>query len=388
MKRLLRFAALALLILLVLLGVNAWILDKETKPAEVNAPGGKLTQSETYELQYVDHPATGSSPEGEPIVLLHCYTCSLRWWDQLVPLLNKNHRVITFDLLGHGGSEKPTGGYEIETQAAAIAETLSQELGITSATIVGHSMGGLVATSLAEQSSDLADRVVLIDVPAQSGEVQLPATAHVATWPLIGEALWRVKFGSMIKSASERSFAPGTDVSEVFPGQPNRVVDDVDAMTYKSFKESQAASDDFLDHGGVLSRLTATGVPVLAIMGTEDQILDIDDVLPKYEAIPGARLVPIDDAGHSPNVEQPQETADQILSFVGNAPLVTPPEEGDGGNGGGNDKGNGNGGGSGGGGGGGSGGGGGGSGGGGGGGNKGDGDSGNGSKGDGGGNGE
>lgn len=334
MRRLLRFGLLALLVLLALLGVNAWILDKETKPAEVNAPGGKLTDSEAYELQYVDHPATGSGPEGEPIVLLHCYTCSLRWWDQMVPLLNENHRVITFDLLGHGGSEKPTGGYEIETQAAAIAEALSQQLGVTSATIVGHSMGGLVATSLAEQSSDLADRVVLIDVPAQSGDAHLPATAGMASWPVIGEALWRIKFSAMIKNAAKRSFAPGTDVSEVFPGQPNRVVDDVDAMTFKSFEESQAAADDFLDHGGVPSRLTATGVPTLVIMGTEDQILDTDEVLSQYEAIPGARLVPIDGAGHSPNVEEPQETADQILSFVGNAPLVTPPEGGGDGGGG------------------------------------------------------
>ncbi len=50
-------------------------------------------------------------------------------------------------------------------------------------------------------------------------------------------------------------------------------------------------------------------------MGTGDQILDIDDVLPKYEAIPGARLVPIDDAYHSPNADQ-AVIADQILSFV------------------------------------------------------------------------
>lgn len=348
MRRALKLGAIAGLILLALLGVNAYILDKETKPAAIDAPGGKLTsallEDSSLDLQYVDHPATGPGAEGEPIVLLHCYTGSLRWWDQLVPLLNRNHRVITFDLLGHGGSEKPTSGYEIENQAAAIAAALNG-LGVTSAAVVGHSLGGLVATSLREQASDLVDSVTLIDVPAASGDVSLPTTAKLATWPVLGEALWRVKPDSLVNSSAERSFAPGANVTEVFPGEPDRVVDDLGAMTYKSFEQSATAADDFLDHGGVPSRLRAVGGPVMVIMGAEDQILDADQVLAQFEVVPGVRAVTIEDAGHSPNVEQPQEVADQILSFVG----VAPPEPigpggggaGGGGGGGGGDSGGG-----------------------------------------------
>jgi len=340
-RRFLKIAALALAVLLVLLGVNAYVLNQETKPAEVNAPGGELTadisEDQPLDLQYVDHPATGGGPEGEPIVLLHCYTCSLRWWDQMVPLLNDGHRVITFDLLGHGGSEKPTSGYEIENQAAAVAAALNG-LGVTSATVVGHSLGGLVATSLREQASDLVDKVVVVDSPASSGQADLPLTAKIATWPVLGEALWRVKLGSMIKRSAERDFAPGTDVSEVFPDQPDRVVDDVDAMTYRSFSESASAADDFLDHGGLPSRLRAVGGAVMVIMGSEDQILDPDEVLGQFEVVPGVRAVTIEGAGHSPNVERPEETAEQIISFVGDAPLVAP-EEPPGSGGGGNDQG-------------------------------------------------
>jgi len=329
MRRLLKIAGVALIVLVALLAINAYILDKETKPAAVNAPGGKLTadlaEDQPLNLQYVDHPATGPGPEGEPIVLLHCYTCSLRWWDQLVPLLNEDHRVISFDLLGHGGSEKPTSGYEIENQAAAIATALN-ELGVSSATVVGHSLGGIVATSLREQASDLVDKVVLIDSPAASGEADLPTTAKLGTWPVLGEALWRLKLNSMVKSAAARSFAPGTDVSEVFPDQPDRVVDDLDAMTYRSFSESAQAADDFLDHGGLPSRLRAVGGDVLVMMGAEDQILDAGEVLDQFGVVPGARLVTIDDAGHSPNVEQPQQTADQILDFIGVTPPLRPPQ--------------------------------------------------------------
>ena len=58
---------------------------------------------------------------GAPIVLLHCYGCSLHWFDELAPLLARRHRVIRIDLLGHGGSQKPGSGYEIDEQAALVA---------------------------------------------------------------------------------------------------------------------------------------------------------------------------------------------------------------------------------------------------------------------------
>jgi pimeloyl-ACP methyl ester carboxylesterase len=46
---------------------------------------------------------------GAPIVLLHCFACSLHRWDRVVPLLERRHRVVRLDLLGFGGPEKPKG---------------------------------------------------------------------------------------------------------------------------------------------------------------------------------------------------------------------------------------------------------------------------------------
>ena len=51
------------------------------------------------------------------VVLLHGFACSIRWWDRMVAALARDHRVIRFDLLGHGGSEKPKDGYSMENQA-------------------------------------------------------------------------------------------------------------------------------------------------------------------------------------------------------------------------------------------------------------------------------
>lgn len=314
MRRALRIGIVAVVVLVALLVVNAIVLDSQTRSAEVNAAGGELIEVNGVTLQYTDQAATDPGREGEPIVLLHCYSCSGRWWQKLIPLLSEHHRVVTFDLVGHGGSEKPSSGYEIGAQSAAVAAAMN-ELGLRQATVIGHSMGGLVATSLAEQSSELVDRVVLIGTPAESGDGNLPFLAKLSRTPVIGEALWRVKLGSMVKSSYGDAFAPGTDVSEMFEN-PDQVVEDLGDMTYKSYKESHAGSEEFLDGGSVPARLRATGVPVLAIDGTEDQILDADEVLAAMQTVPGARIVPIEGVGHSPNVEAPEETADAVLPFV------------------------------------------------------------------------
>ncbi len=323
MRRALKLLLLVVVVLIALGIVNALVLDSQTKPAEVTADGGKIESASSVDLQVFDSPATGPGPEGAPIVLLHCFGCSSQWWKPILPQLNERHRVIRIDLLGHGGSEKPQSGYEIPTQSAAIAEALNS-LGVQGATVVGHSLGGMVATSLAETASELVDRIVLIGTPSESGEADLPFTEKLIRVPVVGQGVWRLRLDAMIRRGYGSAFAPGTDVSEVFPGDPDRVVDDNRAMTYDSFTESSQRADDYLEEQPIASRLAATGVPIMWIDGSEDQILDATAVSEEFHAVPGAITKLIDGIGHSPAAEAPEETAKLILDFAGVAPPATP----------------------------------------------------------------
>lgn len=319
MRRALK-ALLTILVVLIALGVvNALVLDSQTQPAAVSGDGGRIESVSSVDLQVFNSPATGPGAEGAPIVLLHCFGCSSQWWNPMLAALNERHRVIRIDLLGHGGSEKPQSGYEVAAQGAAVAEALNS-LGVTGATVVGHSLGGMVATSVAETASELVDRIVLIGTPSESGEASLPFTENAVRTPLIGQAVWRLRLDSMIRSGYESAFAPGTDVSGVFPGDPDRVVDDNRAMTYDSFTGSSERAGDYLDEQSIASRLTATGVPLLWIDGSADQILDAAAVAEEFHAVPGAITKLIDGVGHSPNVEAPGATAKLILDFAGVAP--------------------------------------------------------------------
>ena len=108
--------------LIVLLLLNAVVVSNATKDAYVRDTGARLIETSSGTLQVLEQ----GNPQGTPIVLVHCYTCSMNWWDDLAPLLERDHRVIRVDLLGHGGSDKPSAGYSIEDQATAVAEALAK----------------------------------------------------------------------------------------------------------------------------------------------------------------------------------------------------------------------------------------------------------------------
>ena len=296
------------LALAVLLALNAVVTSKETKGAEVTVPGGRILELPGGDLQVVDRgPRNGS-----PIVLLHCFTCAIDWWDEMSPHLERNHRVIAVDLLGHGGSEKPSSGYTISNQASLVAEALAR-LRVRDAEVVGHSLGGAVAVDLADQSPQLVDRVVIIDTRSSTqDEGDLGFVAGLGFAPVIGEAFWRTKLDFAVRKGLEIAFAPGYDVPDAF-------VKDVERMTYSAYDDSPADFDDYTAEETLAERVAATGKPLMVIMGAEEQIIeDPRAALDNYRAAaPDAVTKLIAGAGHSPNVEKPAQTAVLVLGFIG-----------------------------------------------------------------------
>lgn len=298
MRRLL----LGLLVLLaVALAVNTVVTDRDTEQARadtgriVDLPGGDLQVRE-------------DGPRDAPaVVMLHGFACSLHWWDQMTPALARDHRVVRFDLLGHGGSEKPKKGYGMESQARLVAAALDR-LGVRRADVVGHSMGGSVATALAEQRPALVESIVILDSPSKSGDAELPFTARMGFVPVLGQAIKRVVPDGMVRDGLESAFADGFDV-------PDRFVEDFRDMTYTSYDDSHRGSDDYSKESGLAERLADESVPLLVVFGSEDELVDPNSAQ-GYRRVPGARVVVLDGVGHSPHVERPAATARLIADFI------------------------------------------------------------------------
>jgi pimeloyl-ACP methyl ester carboxylesterase len=289
-----------------LLVLNALSIDHETKPATVTEAGGKLVDVGSGQLEVVE-----SGPKaGTPIVLIHCFTCAINYWDGMIPRLARRHRVVAMDLLGHGGSEKPASGYSVPDQANAVAEVLGK-LGVRDAEVVGHSLGGPVAIALAEQSPQLVDRLVAIDSIPDTSFGDVGFIGELPFRPVIGQALWRIKPDFTIRDGLEVAFAPGFPVPDAF-------VEDVKRMTYNAYSGSHDGFDDYTGEKSLPERAAAIGKPLLAIMGAEERIAkDPGQALAAYrEAYPDAETKLIVGAGHSPNVEKPAVTAALVLGFA------------------------------------------------------------------------
>jgi len=297
-----------LVALAVLLGVNALIVDGETEGAQVTVAGGRLLDLPGGEIQVRE-----SGPRnGSPIVLIHCFTCAIDWWDRVLPMLERRHRVIAVDLLGHGGSEKPGSGYTPPNQAEVIAEALSQ-LDVRRAEVVGHSLGGSVSVALAEEAPELVDRVVIIDTAPDHSRSSLGFVPGLAFAPVVGEFLWNIKPDFAVRDGLGVAFAPGFDVPDAF-------VDDVKRMTFTAYDESPSGSEDYVDEIPLDERMKRTGLPLMVLMGAEEQIIDGPaGALAEYaKTVPNVETHLIAGSGHSPAVEKPAQTARLILDF--NAP--------------------------------------------------------------------
>jgi pimeloyl-ACP methyl ester carboxylesterase len=293
--------------LAVLLAVNALVTEGQTKSAEVNEPGGRVLHLRGGDVQVVER-----GPRDAPTILLvHCFSCAINWWDGMIPRLDSSHRVIAVDLLGHGGSEKPSSGYTIPNQADLVAGALGR-LGAHNVEAVGHSLGGSVVTALAERSPELVERVVIVDTPPTHQETSLGLIANAAFAPVIGPALWQIKPDFAVRKGLAVAFAPGFDV-------PDEFVEDVKRMTYTSYHDSPSGSDDYSKEGGLDRRMRASGKPLMVLMGAEEQIIEDPAArLAEYRrTYPGTTTKLIQGAGHSPNVEKPAETAALVLSFDG-----------------------------------------------------------------------
>ena len=309
--------------IVVLLLLNALVVSNETKSAYVRDEGARLIDTSGGTLQVLDQ----GNPQGSPIVLLHCATCSMDWWGHLAPLLERDHRVIRVDLLGMGGSDKPGSGYSIDDQASAVAEALAK-LHVVGATVVGHSLGGSVAVALAEQSPQLATRLVIIDQSPEDGFEHESLGEDLAGWPVIGQAIARlvqIAPASTIRDEYDQAFAPGFNISSGFDN-PDQPVDDLRAMTYTAVRDTVDDEQSFVDQAPLDQRLRNLHVPVTVIFGAEDAIYDAQAAIARYRAnVPGVETHMIPGAGHSPNVEKPARVAPLILAFAQPPPAPKQP---------------------------------------------------------------
>ena len=102
--------------------------------------------------------------EGELVILLHGFPEFWYSWRHQIPALAKHFKVVVPDLRGYNDSDKPKGGYDLDTLSADIGGLVAS-LGYLKAHIVGHDWGGAIAWNLAQKFPNVLDRLAVLNAP-------------------------------------------------------------------------------------------------------------------------------------------------------------------------------------------------------------------------------
>jgi 3-oxoadipate enol-lactonase len=241
--------------------------------------------------------------EGAPVLLVHGLGYTRQGWGPLRELLARRYRVLSYDNRGIGESEIPPGPYTVDELAEDAVDVL-EAAGAGRAHVIGASLGGMVAQLLAAERPACVDRLVLVGTtPGGAGAYPLPqqTLALMAEAPSLAPDVALRRF-------VENALAPGSPlVDEVFAYRQQHPPDPAGWA-------AQAAAGATWDADGRLGRIAA---PTLVVAGTADAVVDPRNAQLLADAIPGAKLELIEDAGHLPFWERAEEFAALVERFLG-----------------------------------------------------------------------
>lgn len=260
-----------------------------------------------------------------PVLLIHGLgSAGYLEWRFTLPALAERYRVFAPDLPGFGRSDRPPDGYGIPLFSRVVEEYVRRRR--IKPVLVGASMGGRVALEVALRRPETVEKLVLVNsLGVVRPNVQpfyplmlVPGVGE-RVLGLVREGLHRVP-PHRVRSLASRFLG--------VRGDPERVLDDAHLArlremygapgfprAYVATVRSLATPDAYRSET-LLAHLAATGLPVQMIWGARDGMLPVDRARRACAAVPGARLDVIDDAGHAPQAERPEEFVRLLEQFI------------------------------------------------------------------------
>ncbi|MEA2256133.1 MAG: 3-oxoadipate enol-lactonase [Solirubrobacteraceae bacterium] len=251
----------------------------------------------------VHHLVEGPA-DGPVVVLAHSIGTDHRVWDaQVAPLVGAGLRVVRYDHRGHGASPAPPGPYAIADLGADVLALLDA-LDVEAASVVGISLGGMVALWLGVHAPARVDRLVACCTSARIDPPDL--------WVQRAAIARRDGMDALVDSILPRWVTPA--FAQGHPEAMARLRAMVRATPgegYAGCAEAIAAMDQTAD----LGRIRA---PTLVVGGGQDVATPpAEHSAPIAAAIPGARLEVVDAAPHLASVERPDDVTRLVLEHLG-----------------------------------------------------------------------
>lgn len=265
------------------------------------------------------HHRLAGPPDAPAVVLLHHFYGSVASWRHVQDDLSRDHRVIAFDRVGFGLTERPPrtrwGAINPYTRqmSARIALRLMDDSDIEVATLIGASAGGTVALETFAEAPDRVAGLALVS-PAITGDVGAPGRLRplLRSWPLrtLGPRIVQRVAGEVTRERVARSW------------HDPRLASDDDVAAY-----ARPLQVDGWQHGfwevmtaepppDLRRLLGRIDVPTLVVAGASDPVIGPGWNRRTADAIPGARFHLLREVGHTPHEERPDLLLPVLRRFL------------------------------------------------------------------------
>jgi len=265
----------------------------------------RMTMDDGVALEVTD---TGSGPG---LLLVHGFGGAKEDFVDHVDMLGERHRVVTFDHRGHGDSDKPSdpSAYSLDRMAADVL-AVAGGMGFETFRLLGYSMGGMVA------------RRAVLAQPARIDALVLMDTSH-GPIPRLDPELAELAAGVMLDQGKE-VLKPMLDEAGTLesPAHLRLLAERPELVEYEE-RKWEALSPvmwatmlrEIVHQPDQLALLGGVRCPTLVIVGEQDAPF-LDASWAMADVVPGAELVVVDDAGHSPQLENPSAWLDVLQHFL------------------------------------------------------------------------
>ncbi|MBI4941433.1 MAG: alpha/beta fold hydrolase [Actinobacteria bacterium] len=267
-----------------------------------------------HDLHYVH------AGDGPPIVFLHGVLGSTRVWARLAAEMSQDHFVLAPDLFGHGMSAKPMADYSLGGHAGVVRDLLDT-LGLGRVTLVGHSLGGGIALEFTYLFPERVDRLVLVASGGLGREVNLLLRAPTLpgaelVLPLLASGFARRQGDKLARALALVGVRGSTDVAEAWHGFEALADGDGRRAFLATIRSVVGHDGQRVSAAELLPRLR---VPTLVVWGDKDRMIPLSHAETAVALMPDARLVVLENAGHFPHLDQPEQFVAAVREFVGRA---------------------------------------------------------------------
>jgi 3-oxoadipate enol-lactonase len=265
----------------------------------------RMTMDDGVALEVTD---TGSGPG---LLLVHGFGGAKEDFADHVDALAARHRVVTFDHRGHGASDKPDEAvaYSLDRMAADVL-AVADGLGIDAFRLLGHSMGGMVSRRVVLADPERIDALVLMDTSPGPIPRLDPELAELAAGIMLEQGKDVLK--PMLDEAGTLESAPHLRLLAERPE-----ILEYEERNWHALSGVMWATmlREIMHQPDQLELLAGVHCPTLVIVGDQDEPF-VDASRDMAAVIPGAELVVVPDAGHSPQFENPAPWFSALDGFL------------------------------------------------------------------------